>query len=225
MAIVVPAALAQHDAGRRSRRVALIGAIAVVVLSYLFYAPFDDWWYLRFLLPAFPMIFVLMAASIVWLWQKVPVSLGVPLAFILAIPLGAYEVKIAADRQAFGLRPFEQRCLVAARYVADATPPNALILSMQHGGSLRYYAGRMTLRYDLLSPEWLDRGLAAVRAGGYRPYLVLDEWEEQAFKERFGRFSATGTLDRKPIAEFPGLVRVRVFDLDDGTAPGSPPAR
>ena len=41
---------------------------------------------------------------------------------------------------------------------------------MQHGGSLRYHADRVTLRYDLPAPEWLDRALASVRAKGYQPY-------------------------------------------------------
>ena len=36
-----------------------------VLACYLWYLPFDAWWFLRFLLPAFPVLFVL-AADVVW---------------------------------------------------------------------------------------------------------------------------------------------------------------
>ena len=32
-------------------------------------------------------------------------------------------------------------------------------LTLQHSGSVRYYGHRVSLRYDLLRPEWLDRAL------------------------------------------------------------------
>ena len=223
IAIVVPTTLRHDDGDRGSRRLAFVGAMGVVALSYLFYAPFDDWWYLRFLLPMFPLMFVLVAASIVWFWRRLPQSLRVPLALITFIPLAAYEVNVAAARQTFELKTFEQRYVTAARYVAGATPPNAMVLCMQHGGSLRYYADRVTLRYDLLPPEWLDRALEHVKAEGYQPYIVLDDWEESTFRERFGRFSAVGKLDWRPKADFPGPVRVRVFDPADRGAGGIRP--
>src|SRR5437763_5465019 len=37
---------------------------AVVFLSYMFYVPFGEWWYLRFVLPAFPPLFVLTSSVI-----------------------------------------------------------------------------------------------------------------------------------------------------------------
>ncbi len=49
---------------RRLRRV-LLAYIAAVFLCYLFYDPFEDWWYLRFLAPAMPAMFVL-AADAIW---------------------------------------------------------------------------------------------------------------------------------------------------------------
>ena len=40
------------------------GTIVVVVASYLFYVPFDAWWYLRFLLPMWPVLMFLLASVI-----------------------------------------------------------------------------------------------------------------------------------------------------------------
>ena len=45
---------------------------------------------------------------------------------------------------------------------------------MQHSGSLRLYADRLTLRYDALDPLWLDRVVAYLQSIGRRPYYVLD---------------------------------------------------
>ena len=45
-------------------RVLLGGSLLVVLLSYLFYQPFDAWWYLRFLLPMWPVMMLLTAAAL-----------------------------------------------------------------------------------------------------------------------------------------------------------------
>ena len=45
-------------------RVLLGGVVAIVILSYVFYLPFEHWGYLRFLLPMWPVVMVLTAASI-----------------------------------------------------------------------------------------------------------------------------------------------------------------
>jgi hypothetical protein len=42
----------------------LLAFAAGVFCCYVFYTPFDAWWYLRFVLPAFPAIFVLAADAL-----------------------------------------------------------------------------------------------------------------------------------------------------------------
>ena len=49
-------------------------------------------------------------------------------------------------------------------------PPDAVILAMQHSGSLRYYTGRLILRWDALDPAWLDRAVAFLRDRGIATY-------------------------------------------------------
>jgi len=46
-------------------RLLLGGSLLVVLLSYLFYQPFDAWWYLRFLLPMWPVMMLLTAAALI----------------------------------------------------------------------------------------------------------------------------------------------------------------
>ena len=57
-------------------RVLLGGTIAIVVLSYRFYRPFDAWWYLRFLLPMWPAMMLLTAAAIEVMAQRMTLRAG-----------------------------------------------------------------------------------------------------------------------------------------------------
>ena len=44
--------------------VVLLGFALALGLLYLFYLPFDAWWYLRFLVPAVPVVFLLCADAV-----------------------------------------------------------------------------------------------------------------------------------------------------------------
>ena len=50
--------------------------------------------------------------------------------------------------------------------IARRLPANAVILAMQHSGSVRYYAGREIVRYDLMPPHRLDRLMKRLRRLG-----------------------------------------------------------
>ena len=48
----------------------------------------------------------------------------------------------------------ERRYVTAAQTTGGLTPPNSVVLSVQHSGTVRYYGGRMTIRlYDLSAPD------------------------------------------------------------------------
>jgi hypothetical protein len=190
----------------------LAAFVAGNFIAYMFYAPFDDWWYLRFLLPALPALLILMAVGLIWLVSRFP-PLPRAVAFACSVMLlMGYGANFVASRGVFGLREGEQRYETVGRYVASATPPNAVFLSMQHSGSLRYYGGRLTMRYDWVPGDWLDRAIAMLRAQGYRPYIVLEEWEEEAFRKRFSGQSEAGRLAWLPLIEFKSGMPVRVYE-------------
>lgn len=92
-------------------------------------------------------------------------------------------------------------------------PDNAVVLTVQHSGSAAYYTGLPIVRWDLLVDD-LDAALAAMRALGRRPVLLIEEWEAPQLRERFPR-SLAAQLDWPPLAEFGTNVRVRVYDPAD----------
>ncbi len=189
--------------------------IVSVLACYLFYAPFEEWWYLRFLLPAVAVALVLAAAVAVVVIERLPVAARVPVLVLATVALASGCLRTAMDRRAFDLRDLEHRYVTAGDFAARHLPPQSVLLAVQESGSLRHYSGRVTLRWDLLDPAWLDRALADLASRGRTPYLVLEAWEETAFRDRFWHASEFGRLDWPPAAEVGGAVRVRVYDPRD----------
>ena len=183
------------DSEARSSAVLVLGFSAIVVASYLWYTPFSDWTYLRFLLPAFPLMLSLAASVFVVLttrrpeWQKAMVTvLGVALAI-----WGGW-----VGRPAFHVRADEARYVAAGR-IGAGLPDNAVILSNQHSGSLRYYAGRITMRFEWLDPDMYVPALEYFERLSRPVYVVLDDWERETFRSRYGAVSDLSWLDRPPI--------------------------
>jgi len=191
----------------------LFVAISVTVfLSYIFYVPFDNWTYLRFLLPAIPLLLILSAAVTLQLSDRLRSPFSRWLVAVLVLAVMAWRW----DRA--GMQPVpanERRFAVVGEFVRDQLPQNAILLSMQHSGSVRYYAGRLTVRWDLLDAEWLERSLAFLRAKGYRPFLLLEDWEQPLFRQRFAAHTKLAALDWQPVATYSGEVRTDIFDPAD----------
>jgi hypothetical protein len=136
----------------------------------------------------------------------------------------ATTVSFAADKGVFGrMRAGERRYIDIAEFVDATLPRNAALLSMQHSGSLKFYTGRLTLRYDWIYRQWASSVPAAVEQAGYHPYLVVDDVELPSVREHFGI---------APDAPLPWPVRARmrelggltVFDLATSPDPSPPVA-
>ena len=134
---------------------------------------------------------------------------------VVCAALAVWQVRTAADRGVFVVALSEQRYVDVGRFVAAVMPPEAVFISGAEAGSVRYYSNRLTLRFDLLSPRWLDIAVKTLRDKGYRPYILLEEAEEAPFRERFGALNRLAALDWPPIAQRYDPIRVRIYDPDD----------
>jgi hypothetical protein len=215
IALFVPAELLwPRPAARRARWLMALVAIAVWI-SYLLYVPWDAWWYLRFLLPAWPMMAVGTATVLAALYRARPFALRAA-AVIVAIALGAFGVYQAAARDTFRQAFGEGKYVEVSRAVDSITPPDAVIVSGQFSGSLRYYAGRLTLRWDYLDPRWLDRAVEWLTARGHRVYIVLEEPEVEPFRSRFAAANAAGHVNWPPLVSFRGGA-IKLYDAVERT--------
>ncbi|MEO6238807.1 MAG: glycosyltransferase family 39 protein [Vicinamibacterales bacterium] len=208
------ALIAPWWAWRDSRRLAaVLASLAAAVLTfatYLAYTVFDDWWYLRFLLPALPILIVLSVAVMLGVvrrsWRG-----RVAAAIVMGFALGAWHLSVARTHHVFELQALESRFIITGRYAARALPVDAVVFAVQQSGSIRYHGGRTTLAWDAVAPGALDGTVAWLRARGRSPMFVLEDGEEPAFRARFSS-QRYGALDWPPVADVHGPVRVRVYD-------------
>ena len=211
LSLAAPWALRRDPARARLAWVSL-AAIALLLTTYLAYSVFDDWWYIRFLLPALP---VALAASVAGLRSATrrlpPRTERLVLAAIVAA-LAAFFVDVGIARHVTALQALESRFAQAGALARRALPANAVVLAVQQSGSVRFHGGRDTLAWDAIPPDQLDATIARLRAAGRLPVLALEDVEEEAFRRRFAGQRA-GALDWRPSAELPPPARVRVYDL------------
>jgi hypothetical protein len=219
LAAAAPFLVWRPDAGRSGRAdarpmvAACIAFASIGYLCYAFYLPFDAWWFLRFLLPGFPMLMALVSAVMLTLAARLPVR-SREWALVVILSLAVSHNLAFARRSGSFDSDGEWRFATAGRYIAEHLPARAILLSMHHSGSARYYSGRPTLRYDHIAPTQLTPVVAQLRAEGYVPYILLDDWEQAVFTARFAGDSL-GALDWPPAATLPGVM---IYAARDGAA-------
>lgn len=184
---------------RRGREfVILTGFALTVLLLYLFYLPFDAWRSLRFLLPAVPVFFLLSADAARSLARSLSTARVALVAFIAIAASHAIRFNDLHDVTRTGAD--EERYVQPALFMDATIPPAATVLTVHHSGSIRYYAGRLTLRWDLLDPAWLDRAVEDFHRRGIPTYLFMEYFEVQQFEERFKGQKTLAVLQSTPLA-------------------------
>ena len=199
--------------------VLLGGAVVALVAYYSTYLVFDAWWHLRFLLPAWPLLLLGLAAigaaatNARGPWLTAVIVIGMVL-------LGVTGLRTASDRFVFDLWRGERRYVAAAQGARAITPPNSVLFAVLHSGSARYYAGRLTLRFDELDPAWLDRSVMWLRDRGVSSYLLADDLEMDQVRARFAGQATLARLDASPLFTYSGSQKVFLYRLDAGAGDG-----
>jgi hypothetical protein len=131
-------------------------------------------------------------------------------------------VRFASAKGVFGdLRAGERRYVDIGEFCGDHLPANAALFSVQHSGSLRFYSGRLTLRFDWVQKEWAARVPGAVERAGYHPYLVVDDWEIPQVRKQFG-LNDNAPLPWPIVARMRELGGLTVFDMSTTPTPVTP---
>jgi hypothetical protein len=184
----------------RTLRWILLAYIAAVFGCYLFYSPFDDWWYLRFVIPAMPAMFVL---SIDAIWQGGR-RFGPAVQAIVAIGFVtlclSQAIGYARLHTIFEIGEGEQKYADVGRYLGRELPPETVVISGLHSGNIRLYSRLRTLRVDSLDGAWLDRAIDHLKSVGPSPYIVLEGSEIPNFRQRFANQQAVTLVDRPAVA-------------------------
>ena len=216
LALAFPSRQVWPNAG--DRRIFTVVGVFILVLwgLYLPYIQFDSSGYLRFLLPSWPFLSLGLAAVLVAAGQSRPLAVQCLVAFVV-VALGAWYLMSSVERGGFDQQQAARHEVPLGELVRAHTPENSVVLAFERSGSIRYYAGRMTLRYDILDPAWLDRAVAWMTEHGVRVYAILDERHASDMRERFAGQALAGALVRPVFVYKPASTSL--FDLSHPNDP------
>ena len=205
--------LALGVAALRDRAPLLIRILAVwaalFLIGYAFYFHTrDGWWFLRFLLPAFPALIVMAF----WVGTRIMERAASWRPAVLRLAPAVLALSIAAHNawwdDYFGVIDagrLERKYLDVAEWTRAHLPREAAVLAMQGSGALFYYTDLPVLRWDFLDPRTM-RALAAEASAGRQPlYAVMFpidiEWNATR-KNLAGRWTQVGAVDEITIWRF-----------------------
>jgi uncharacterized membrane protein YhaH (DUF805 family) len=182
--IVLLATALPWAAGTARRPAAITGSWALAYLAfYCCYSPtHETWWYLRFILPAAPALVIgglLVARRWAVAWAPSPWSSGrsgVVFACALVAVL-AYESHWSRKLDALSIGHSDAVYPMTADWLRQHLPKDAVIVAMQHSGSIFYYTDFTLVRWDQIEGPVARRVIDASAAAHKPIYAALFRWE------------------------------------------------
>jgi hypothetical protein len=183
---VLLALVAPFRPALRRRGLAVLATWAVTLIGFyaFYYHSGETWWYLRFILPAFPAL-ILLSLAVLDDFRVSPKARRVTGGLLLAGVLIWETVLI--DRYALVyLKSGEATYVDAATWGREHFPPNAAVICMQVSGALYYYTDFLLVRWDQIDPSKIPPLIAALREAKRPVYAILYEFEEADAQARMG---------------------------------------
>ena len=188
--LVVLALGAPFLSGIRSRGYAVLAAWAVTLTGfYVFYFHSGEtWWYLRFILPAFPALILAALAVLETLGRNPRISPGPRAALTALLLLGTAGWLIRQDRQldVLYLKENERTYPAAAQWARQNLPAQSVVFCMQVSGAFFYYTDFMLLRYEQTAPGKFGQLLNTLAAQNRPVYAALFPFETAEAQARIG---------------------------------------
>ncbi|HZZ20230.1 MAG TPA: hypothetical protein VFE25_12710 [Opitutaceae bacterium] len=183
-------------------RVAL-ALLAWVVVYVAFYLPYrwthEDWWFLRFLLPAVP-AFIL--SGLIGLETMNATTLasprGRPLAIILIVMFvcsAKFSVYQIERFHALSIGRGEEKYGRIGDWLKANVPEDAALIAMQYSGSDYYFSHYVVIRADELTPQISERVRSAARAAKRGVYAVTFPLERKYIATLPGKWTQIGSVD------------------------------
>jgi hypothetical protein len=209
VALALPIAAIWPAVADRSAVAAFAAITSVVIGEFLIYLVLDNSSYLRFFLVCYPFI-MLGFASVAMSVARLQPIVGPLVAAALVITVALRGLFLIPTWNILIQPQIESAFADVAEHVRRMTPDNSVVLAMNHSGSLRYYAGRVTLRWDNLQADWLDRAVAWMAERGVHTYALVDDFELPEVIRHFKGQKLVATFERPPVFRYGNKV---FFDL------------
>lgn len=188
-------------------------AYAGFYVAYVFTR--ETWWFLRFLLPAFPACWI--AALLVgrelterWKFFEGPESIsgrGGLIAVVGCVALLGWNVHWNRDLETSGMGRLDEFYRDGPEWLKSTVPPDSIIVSAQTSGALFYYTSFVILRWDSIQESSFP-AIAATAARAGRPiFALLSSEEERPFttgKHVRGRWQRVADFQRLRLWRYDG---------------------
>lgn len=198
LALIGPVFLPWRQRGR-----VLVGLSLWAFGLPLFYAFYHftqlTWWFLRFLLPAFPALLMLgllaeqeALTRIRPAWRKQVYALSVAVTLAVSLGLG---LSWAKARRIIYLGSDQATYLNASLWAKDHLPKDALVVSSQLSSALYFYTDFPVFRWDYSKSEECAALLNAIGRTRRPLYALIYEFErEDAFRNLPGRWTKVASF-------------------------------
>jgi hypothetical protein len=155
-----------------------------VIAAYLIYAPFERWTYLRFLLPAWPLLAAAAGGAATRILAPVTrpqAALGTLALVALLVATGVWR---ARQLDVWAFTPLADRVVTLADQLRPQLAGRTVLVAGEQSGALRRLTGAPIIRWDLVETATLQRALVAAREAGWQVWWVLDQSEEVLVRQR-----------------------------------------
>ncbi|MDI1334678.1 MAG: hypothetical protein PSU94_00710 [Lacunisphaera sp.] len=194
----------------RRRDFAVLGLWAVLLIGFyaFYYHSGETWWYLRFILPAFPVLILaaLLVAQAGLARPGAPRWARAGLLVLLALGAG-WQLRLARQLEVFDIAPGQAHYLEAANWAKEHLPPDSAVFCMQVSGALHFYTDLMVVRWDQVTPGRLPDLLAALAEEKRPVYAALYEFEtpdaQSRMSGRWVRLTTVGETTFWRLADAP----------------------
>ncbi|MBI1765516.1 MAG: YfhO family protein [Acidobacteria bacterium] len=181
-------------------RALLLAWFGAYLCFYSCYDIYEAWGDTRFLLPGLPGLLLgalLVSHSTLANWKAPRRRWGWALASVLfAMTLGVM-LRFYAQNQFFTYARDQSLNADACRWADAQAPREALLVSMQMSGALRFYTNRSVFRWEQIRPGAWPAVYRQVLARGARFYALLMDYEaEQAQGQVLGHWTEVGHLSQ-----------------------------
>jgi hypothetical protein len=174
------------SAGHRLTVLLVTVAFPLTVLAlYLPYFAFDDWTYVRFLLPGFPGLCIGVSGVLVTLASRIRWRAGrVAAPWLVAAAVASYGIQYSGDPFG-GVQSYNVPTIRVIDYIPKL-PAKSVFVCLTYSGAIQYYTGRDILRWEgFFEPSYLDAAVDYMRMMGYSVYLVNASGEMKVFRDKF----------------------------------------
>lgn len=165
-------------ASLRTKRLIALWVVTIVGFYFFYFHTGETWWYLRFILPAFPALLIAALLVLGPLVARLDSRLARTAAALLLVSLVLFsEARWNRKLETTAIGQNDRAYYDAANWMKVNLAPDSVVAAMQMSGALHYYTDFPLIRYDLIAPEGMARLQHAARTHHLAIYAALFPFE------------------------------------------------